>query len=434
MKPIRVEKTMNEVITDLVSNYNSSNPLNLPLFIARRLYFSHGDKKNVSRPAIHIATLGVTIGLAIMIITVSVVLGFKHTIRDKMVGFGCHIQVENLFVAGSMADINDTIAHEIQNAAGVAHLQRYIMTKGVLKTDGDFMGVVFKGIGQEYKTDFLKEHLIEGEIPLFTNQKSTNEVLLSQYIVAKLHLKVGERVFAYFIDGENVRVRRFTVKGVYKTNMTQFDQTICFTDIYTVRKLNGWEERLYSGAEIEVCDFNQVNSVADDIAQKIRFSNVDVAQPEYAIQSKTIYETYPQIFSWLELLDIHVWIIMILMICVAGLLIIILERTQMIGILKALGARSSMVRHAFLWFAVFIVGKGLLWGNAIGIGLVLLQQYTGIVKLDAETYYVNTAPMELNVPLVIAINIVTLFICISVLIIPSFLVSFIHPAKSMRYE
>ena len=415
--------------------------MNLPLFIAKRIYSDKGDKRKVSRPAIHIAIIGVAIGLAVMIITVSVVLGFKHTIRNKVIGFGSHIQVHNLLTYSGTDPhpicINDSLMNVLKHIDGVDHVQRYSYTQGILKTDDDFLGAMFKGIGPEYNTSFLKAHLTEGEIPQFSDTTSHYQLLMSKMIADKMRLKAGDKVYAYFIDNDDVRTRRYTVCGIYQTNMTRFDESLCFTDIYTASRLNGWNSNQFTGAEMTVKDFNRLDETADLFIQDINRTSDDEGN---TLTSETIYEAYPQVFSWLELLDLNVWIILILMICVAGftmisgLLIIILERTQMIGILKAIGSRNAMIRHTFLWFSVFIIGQGLLWGNIIGIGIVLIQQYTGIIALDPQTYYVSEAPMELNIPLVVLINVATLLICVFVLIAPSYLISHIHPAKSMRYE
>jgi lipoprotein-releasing system permease protein len=245
-------------------------------------------------------------------------------------------------------------------------------------------------------------------------------------------------VFAYFIGDDNVRARRFTVTGVYQTNMKRFDDLFCLTDIYITRRLNGWGADECSGAEILVDDYSQVEAIDDRLSDHFVRNRYD--REGNLLASQPITRLYPQVFSWLELLDINVWIILALMVALAGftmisgLLIIILERTQMIGVLKALGARNTTIRHTFLWFAAFIIGRGLLWGNVFGIGLVLLQKLTGFITLDPQTYYVSEAPMELNIPLFVLLNVATLIISVFVLIAPSYLVSRIHPARSMRYE
>ena len=415
--------------------------MSLPFFIARRIYSADGSRREVSRPAIRIATTGVAIGLAVMIVTVSVVFGFKHTIRDKVVGFGSHIQITN-FIGQQTTNavpvcISDTLERQLRALPGVRHVALYTMAQGILKTDSDFMGVAFKGVGADYNLSFLRSHLTEGAIPRFTNGKSSYPLLISRSMADKLHLKAGSKVYAYFIGNEGVRARRFTISGIYQTNMTQFDEALCITDYSVPLRLNGWEADQCSGAEILVSDFDNVRSIADKVAVLV---NREVDRYGETLTSQTIYEAYPQVFSWLSLLDINVWIILALMVCVAGftmisgLLIIILERTQMIGLLKALGARNATVRHTFLWFAAFILLRGLLLGDAVGIGIVLLQQQTGFIRLDPASYYVDTAPMELNLLLVLALNVATLLISVFVLIAPSYLVSHIHPARSMRYE
>ena len=415
--------------------------MNFPLFIAKKIYHNQDDKRMVSRPAIRIATIGVAIGLAVMIVTVSVVLGFKHTIRDKVVGFGGHIQVHNVLwfndVDPYTIAVDDSLLNAISHIGGVKHTERYSITQGLLKTDDDFLGVAFKGVGPEFDTAFLKAHLLDGELPQFSDTTSHYQLLVSKMIADKLKLKVKQKLFAYFIENDNVRTRKYTICGIYQTNMTRFDESICFTDIYAVNRLNGWKPDECSALSVTVDNLDLILPTEEAFIEQVNRTNDKNGN---MLTSQTIYETYPQVFIWLELLDINVWIILALMVCVAGftmisgLLIIILERTQMIGILKALGARNKTIRHTFLWFSVFIIGQGMFWGNVIGIGIVLLQQYTGIITLDPQTYYVSQAPMELNLPLILLLDAVTLFICVFVLIAPSYLISHIHPAKSMRYE
>lgn len=417
--------------------------MNFPLFIARRIYSDHiGDQQKVSKPAIRIAVAGVAIGLAVMIISVCVVLGFKHTIRDKVVGFGSHIQVANFYTLQSSAidqpiAIGDSMMNVLKKTEGVKHVQRFAMKQGILKTDNDFLGVMFKGVGPEFDSTFIHKNMVEGSIPHFSDQQSTNRILISKDMASKLNVKAGDRIFAYFIGEGGVRTRRFTISGIYQTNLAQYDKTTCFCDLYTARKLNTWTDDMVTGAELTVNDFKQLNTTANDIINR-----VNRTQDQYGntFSSKTIRELSPQIFSWLDLLDLNVWIILAIMTAVAvvtmisGLLIIILERTTMIGVLKALGARNSTVRHTFLWFAAFIIGKGLLIGDAMALALILLQKLTGFAKLDPQTYYVDVVPVELDWMLIVALNIATMLIALFVLIAPSYLVSHIHPAKSMRYE
>jgi len=415
--------------------------MNLPLYISRRIYSDKGDKHKVSRPVIRIATAGVAIGLAVMIITVSVILGFKHTIRDKVVGFGSHIQVAEFLTLQSSYQypicMNDSMIAALKGIEGVKHVQRYAVKQGILKTDSDFLGVAFKGIGPDFDTTFIHNNMVSGSIPHFSDEASTSKMLVSKIIADQLKMKTGDKVFAYFIDDNGVRARRFTITGIYNTNLTQYDKITCFVDVYTAQKLNAWQEDQFTGAELTVKDFNKLQEVANRVVKQ-----VNRKQDKYGetYSSATIQELNPQIFHWLDLLDMNVWIILGLMIAVAGvtmisgLLIIILERTTMIGILKALGARNKTIRHTFLWFAAFIIGQGLIIGNVLGLALVLLQKFTGLVKIDAATYYVSVVPVEINLPIIILLNIATLLICVFVLIAPSYLISHIHPAKSMRYE
>ena len=413
----------------------------LPLFLAKRIYGSEGDGHQVSRPAIRIATIGVAIGIAVMIITVSVILGFKHTIRDKIVGFGSHIQVTSYAAQQTAIPVPISLTkqeiQQLRQLPNVRHIERYVLTHGILKTDSDFLGVAFKGIDQHYDLTFLRQCMVEGDLPVFNDTKSSNKLVISRQIANTLHLKVGQKVFAYFIAYDDVRVRRFTICGIYQSNMKQFDDVLCITDLQTTLKLNEWADDQMSGIELQIRDFELLDETSQQVTEIVKNQTDSYGE---TLTSQTIYEAYPQVFSWLSLLDINVWIILALMIAVAGftmisgLLIIILERTQMIGLLKALGARNRTVRHTFLWFAVFIIGQGLLAGNIIGLGLVLLQQHYGIVKLDPTTYYVSTAPVEISIPLVVLLNVATLLLSIFVLLAPSHLVSRIHPAKAIRFE
>lgn len=415
--------------------------MNFSFFIAHKLYKDKGGRQHVSRPAITIATAGVAIGLVVMLLSVFVVLGFKHTIRDKVIGFGSHIQVTNFMtqMSSDQAPIamNDSMMKVIGGIEGVKHMERFAYKQGILKTDSDFLGVMFEGVAQEYDTTFIHQNMVAGSIPKFSDSQSGNHILISRNIADKLKVNAGDRIFAYFIDENGVRMRRFTIQGIYQTNLSQYDQVMCFTDLYTAVKLNAWQPDQVSGAAITVNDFNQLNEVESRFVEKINRTE-DRYGETYATQ--TIRDINPQIFSWLDLLDMNVWIILVLMVSVAGvtmisgLLIIILERTTMIGVLKALGTRNKTIRHIFLWFAAFIIGRALLIGNAIALGMALLQQWTGIIKLDPATYYVSTVPVEINIPLLIILNVATLLISLFVLIAPSYLISHIHPAKSMRYE
>lgn len=311
------------------------------------------------------------------------------------------------------------------------------MTQGILKTDNDFLGVAFKGIDSRYDTTFIATTVKEGRLPDLNTAAGSQQLLVSHKMAQQLKLGVGDRVFAYFIAYDDVRARRFTVCGIYESHMKQFDDALCFTAYRLPQRLSDWETDQCSGLEIAIGDFSLLDVTAAQVGQLV---NGVTDKYGMTLTSQSILEAYPQVFSWLSLLDINVWIILVLMVCVAGftmisgLLIIILERTQMIGLLKALGARNTSIRHTFLWLSVFIIGRGMLAGNVLGVGLVMLQQYTGLVTLDPASYYVDVAPVELSLPLLIALNAATLVACVAVLIAPSFLVSRISPARTMSFE
>ena len=415
--------------------------MNLPFFLAKRIYTNNTDKTRVDRPAIRIAIAGVAVGLAVMLVSVSVVFGFKHTIRNKVVGFGSHIQVANFMTLQASEQypiqMGDSMLRVLRAIPGVRNVQRFAMKQGILKTNNDFLGVAFKGIAADYDTTFIHQHLVAGAIPHFSDSAGKQQVVISQAIADQLNLKLGDKVFAYFIDNTGVKARRFTVAAIYQTNLSQYDKVTCFIDFYTAVKLNAWETDQASGAELTVKDFDRLSETAARVVNKVN-RTIDRYGETYS--SQTIQEMNPQIFSWLDLLDLNVWIILGLMLSVAGvtmisgLLIIILERTAMIGILKAVGARNVTIRRTFLWFAVFTIGKGMLIGNLIGIGLIALQHYTGLVKVNPATYYVSTVPVEFNLPVWFLLNVATLLVSVFVLIAPSYLVSKINPAASMRYE
>lgn len=414
--------------------------MNLAWYMARRLYSHGGDVKRVSRPAIRIAIVGVSLGVAVMIIAVCVVLGFKQEVQNKVMGMGGHIQVLNYDYQLDMEQhpivVDDSLMNKLRTVDGVSHVQRFCSQPGMLKTEDSFQGVVLKGVGPDYDLSFLQEHLLEGELMPFSDSANTQRIVVSRKLAKQLKLSVGSKVYAYFFDG-NVRARRFTVSGIYATHMSEFDKTIIFTDIYTTHKLTGFEDDQFSGAELLLNDLERLDEVSAEVAVRV---NHDIDHYGANYTSPTIKELYRGIFSWLTLLDTNVWVILCLMISVAaftmisGLLIIILERTQFIGTMKALGATNGRLRHLFLYFASFIILKGIVWGNIIGIGIVALQYFTGIVHLDAETYYVDSVPVSLAWLFIVLINVGTLFVSFLVLVLPSYLVSRIHPAKSIRFE
>lgn len=413
---------------------------NWKFFIARRIYRSREGEKEVSKPAVRIAMAGIAIGLAVMIVSVAVVIGFKHQVRDKVIGMGSDIVVSSIEGAQlyqmNPVVVNDSLLSVIQNIPQVSHVQRYATKPGMIMTADNFQGMIVKGVAQEYDWTYLKAHLQEGEIPALTDSVASNRVLVSRSMADKLSLKVGDKLYTYYIEG-NVRARRLTVSGIFQTNFSAFDDYFLITDMYTVNRLNGWEPDQVGGVEVAVSDYRFLNSVNDDIRGHIQ-EQTDRYGAIYC--SRTSEELYPQIFAWLDLLDTNVWVILILMTGVAGftmisgLLIIILERTQMIGVLKALGADNASIRQIFLSFSVFLIGRGMCWGNVIGLSCCLIQYFFEPIKLDPATYYVNAVPVELHLGWIVLLNVCTLLVSVGMLVGPSYLISHIHPAKSIRFE
>lgn len=414
--------------------------MNWKLFIARRIYKNNDGNKEVSKPAVRIAMAGISIGLAVMIVSVAVVIGFKNQVRDKVVGLASEVIVTSLddaqlYMTAPVA-AGDSLLDAITKKPYVSHVQRYSVKPGMIMTSDNFQGMVLKGVGQEYDLTYISQHVIDGEIPLFTDTAATNKVMLSKSMADKLKLKAGDKIYTYYVD-DNVRARRLTVSAIYQTNFSAFDDYFLITDIYTVNRLNKWEPDQVSGVEIDVDDYSRIDEVNDNLRSSLFESSDKYGQSYF---SRTIVEANPQIFAWLDLLDLNVWVILILMTGVAGftmisgLLIIILERTNMIGVLKAMGADNNSIRKIFLSFSVFLIGRGMLWGNIIGLSLCLIQYFFEPVKLDPSVYYVNSVPIELNVFIYILLNVFTLIVSVLMLVGPSYLISRIHPARSIRYE
>ena len=415
--------------------------MNWKLFIAHRIYRSNEGGKEVSKPAVRIAMWGIAVGLAVMIVAVAVVIGFKHEVRDKVVGIGSDITVTNFDAQKSYETVpvsaSDSLLDVLRSTEGVKHVQRYSTKPGMIMTDDNFLGMVLKGVSQEYDWTFLSKHLQEGEIPAFSDTASTNRTLISRTIANKLRLKTGDKLYTYYIDGEKVRARRLEVSGIYQTNFSIYDDLFLLTDLYTVNRLNSWKPDQVSGIEVEVEDYGLLQSIKENIRGKVDMQKDRYGSTYYAT---TVEESNPQIFAWLDLLDMNVWVILILMTGVAGftmisgLLIIILERTNMIGVLKALGADNLAIRKVFLSFSVFLIGRGMLWGNLIGLAFVGVQSFFRPFKLDPATYYVDSVPVEFNLWWWILLNVCTLIVSVLMLVGPSYLIAHIHPAKSIKFE
>jgi lipoprotein-releasing system permease protein len=411
----------------------------ISLFIAKHIY-KGTDKKRASRPAVLIAMVGIAIGIAVMLISVAVVIGFKSEVRNKVIGFGSDIQISNFEDARSYevqpVVVNDSLLAELSDYKQVKHIQRFSTKPGIIKTDSAFQGIVLKGVGPEYDLSFLKKSLIEGVMPAFSDSTSSNQVIISKMIADKMNLKVGDKIFTYFIN-DNVRARRLTIKGIYQTNFAEYDKIFMITDICTVNRLNQWKQDQYGGLELSIRDYDMLNKTTYDIA-----TNVDKMKDRYGgvYYVRNVQQLNEQLFAWLGLLDMNVWVILLLMIGIAGftmisgLLILIIEKTNMIGLLKALGASNKTVRKVFLWLSVFIIGRGMVIGNIIGLGFIYLQSHYHLIKLNPATYYVDTVPVSFNFMLFVIINVCSFLVAVLMLLGPSFLISKIHPANSMRYE
>lgn len=414
--------------------------MNLPLFLAKRMYKGEETDKNASRPAVLIAMTGIAIGLAVMIITVAIIVGFKQEIRNKIVGFSGHAQISNLHSPNSFESLpimaDDDLLSRISEHSQVSHLQRYATKVGMIKTDDAFQGMVLKGVGQEYDLSFLKTFLLAGEMPQFTDSVSSNQVLISKTIADKMQLTVGDKMDTYFVQ-ENIRARRLTIAGIYQTNFSAFDSQFLITDLHLVNRLNGWEKGQVSGIEVMLHDYDQLGEASYILSDS--FYNVTDSYGQ-SLCVRNVEQINSHIFGWLEVLDVNIWVILVLMIgisgftMISGLLIIIIERTSMIGVLKSLGANNTTIRHQFLWFAVFLVGKGMFWGNVVGLGFYAIQHWFHLFPLDPANYYMDCVPVSLSLWHILLLNGGTLLASVLILILPSYLITRIHPATSMRYE
>ena len=413
--------------------------MSLEFFIAKRIHFQQG-RKNVSRPAVRIATIGIALGLAVMIIAIAVVIGFKEQIRNKTIGFGGHIQITN-FDNNNTYEMNpikadNALIKKVSSLDGVSHVQRFATKPGIIKTDKEFQGIVIKGIDKGFDWKFFKSNLIEGKLIDVSGDTPSNQVIISKYLTNLLGLKLGDSFYTYFIQNR-VRARKFKIVGIYSTNFIEYDKLFLIADMRQVQALNDWTPDSFSGLEVLITDFNRIDEVGDAV-YSITANRFNKEGSAYSTQ--TIKQLNPQIFSWLDLLDMNVWVILILMLAVAGfnmisgLLILILERTNMIGILKSIGATNWSIRKIFLYQSFFLIGKGMLWGNVIGLSLCAIQYFTGVVPLDPEAYYVATVPITFNWLYIILLNAGTLAASLLMMIGPSYLITKINPAKIIRYE
>jgi lipoprotein-releasing system permease protein len=414
--------------------------LNTELFIARRIVSRQHSKNNFSRPVVAVAVGGISIGLAVMILAVSIVTGFKKEISEKVIGFGAHLQIVNYDNNTSYETLpitkNQDWVDDIAEMQGIESINMYIVKAGIVKTDDNLHGVVFKGIDKDFNWKFFNQYLVDGDTLIIADSVKSNGVVISKYIADALELKLGDSFAAYFIQ-DPPRMRKFTITGIYNTQLQDLDKIFVLADIKHLRKLNDWEEDQITGFEIHVSDFSKL--VEHEIAIN-RIVGNNFSPDGSALKVTNIGEEYPGIFDWLSLLDINVLVILILMVSVAGfnmisgLLVIILERVNMIGILKSMGATNFKVGKVFVHVSGFLISRGLLIGNVIGIGLCLLQKYTGLITLDPESYYVAVVPVNIDFLHILLLNVGTLVITVAMMILPSMIVSKISPADSIRFN
>jgi lipoprotein-releasing system permease protein len=414
--------------------------MNLPYFIAQRLIKGRREGTSFSRPINVIAIVGIAVGLAVMILAVSILTGFKQQIREKVAGFGAHIQIMNFDsnISFETAPISTKLdfVPKIKNLPGIKHVEVFGTKAGIIKTDENIQGVVLKGIGSDFDWSYFSSNMVDGSVITVTDTATTTKVIISKKISDMLKLKTGDSFAMHFIQ-DPPRMRKFTISGIYETSLEEFDKIYVFCDIGHIRKLNGWEDDQVSGFEIFINDFDQLNYMTQAVRDAVGYK---ITEDETKVSVKNIRTKYPQIFDWLNFQDMNVVIIIILMLVVAGfnmisgLLILILEKTNMIGVLKALGSQDKIIRRVFIYQAAYLITKGLFWGNLIGIGLAFLQLKTGLLSLNPVTYYIKTVPVNLNFTHIILLNTGTMAVIILMLLIPSQLVSRITPVKAIRYD
>lgn len=417
--------------------------MNTELFISNRLFFDKSNQQFLSKKIIRIALFGIALGLAVMIISVAVITGFKTEIRNKVIGFGSHIQIIN-FDSRNSYEIppiskNQPFIDQLRTMKNIDAVQVFGTKPGMIKTDESIQGIVFKGVEPGYNWSFFQKNLVHGQLPQLNDTSRVNEILLSENISRLLKIKTGDSAVLYFVNENEVTPRMLQLKvcGIYRTSLEEFDNLFIIGDIKQVQRLNDWLSDEISGFEVLVSDFKNL----DLIEQEVRNLVVDYSRENSAIlRTESITRQYPQIFDWLSILDMNVWVILFLMVMVAGfnmisaLLVLILERSTMIGVLKALGSPNWSIRKVFLYLSVFLTSRGMLWGNAIGIAIILLQKLFHIIKLNPATYYVDVVPVNFNIVHILLLNVGCIVITTLMLIIPSYLVSKISPDKSIRFD
>ncbi|AUC15332.1 transmembrane permease [Tenacibaculum sp. SZ-18] len=410
--------------------------MNYELFIAKRIVAGKEHKNSISSPIIKIAIVAIILGIAIMLISVSVSAGFQQKIRAKIAGFKGHIQITNYDnnnsdVSTVPVNLDQDFYPTFKNISGIRKVQPYINKGGILRTPTDFHGIVFKGVDADYDFSFFQEFLVEGRLPNY-DQKRNREVLISKSIVNSLQLKLNDTLQAWFESATSTgfKMRKPVVVGIYDTGFEEFDNAIIVGDLKEVQRINKWKENEVGGFEVMIDNFDELNEKGDQV-----YSSIGTT-----LNATTITDNYPAIFEWVNLFDNNVWFIIAIMVIIAGinmitaLLVLILERVQMIGILKTLGSSNWEIQKVFLYNASYLIVRGLILGNIIGIGLLLIQKFFKIIQLNPETYYVSTVPININLFHILILNVGTLVLCLVMLIVPSMIVSKIHPSKSIKFE
>ncbi len=413
--------------------------MNTELFIARRIIGKKKGRRSFSGSIVAIATFGIALGLAVMIIAVAIITGFKKEISGKVTGFGAHIQILNLDSNISF-ETKPVPAHlesldRVKKLEGVSNIQPFALKAGIIKTGEEIHGAVLKGVDSQYDWNFIEKHMIGGETFKVNDSIRTNMVVLSLHTANLLNLGVGDKFTMYFIQ-EPPRARTFTIQGIYNTSLEEFDRLFIYSDIKQVQRLNDWSEEEVSGHEVMLVDMSRLSEMAEKVRDEV---GVDFLEDGSRLKVETIEEKYTQIFDWLNLQDLNVIVLIILMLIVAGfnmisgLLILILERTNMIGILKALGTNNASIRKIFLYQSSYLTLLGLAWGNIIGVALCMAQKYLHIVSLDPSSYYLDTVPINLNLMHILLLNLGTMTITILFLLLPSMIIARISPDKSIRF-
>lgn len=411
--------------------------MNTELFIAHRLYGTGKGDKRISRPAVTIAQWGVATGIMVMIVSLCISVGFKQQIRDKIIGFGGHIQIRN-YEAGDYGESPITMSNSdtdtLLRIPGIEKIQKFVQKPGLISINNEFEGILLKGIDDNYDTSFFEQYIAEGEIPRFSDTIASNKIVISKSTAKKLKVETGDKLNIYFMQN-GIKARRMTVSGIYDTNFSEMDNLFALTDIYTTRRLNNWHEDQYTGIEISVDNYNRLDSIRDNALPDIAYI-ADKNRERVYVQ--TVEEMNPSLFAWLNVLDRTVWIILVLVLGIAGftiisgILILILEKTELIGILKALGANDFSIRKIFLYYGTFIIGRGMLYGNIIGFALCILQQQFGIATLNPEMYYMESVPIAFTW-LLLPLNIVMFIISAAMPVLPSMLISHIAPIKAIKF-